>query len=312
MGSRYLDWLAHEARIAYGNIGLDPHLIVEVDRVSGGIIWEGSGWVRRARSSGGYSAPAPLCVMWHHTAVGCLSTSRAGLLNHAINTSDGKPVANVYLWCDGTAYILAGGATNTNGAGLSKRFSRGTVAANTMNSNAIGMEIVNDGIGGRYPEDQINAAFALSNAWNLRAGNRPDDVCTHHDYAPTRKIDPATASAVQGRWQPRSVNRSGSWNLDDLRSECLRRALLGPTPPDPDQPEDEMTKCLLIQGTGGSLMVAAPDCSSGFDLWSEDYNALAQTGDYHSVKLRDDTMSRIPRPGGAIIVDVKGDGVGDV
>lgn len=271
MGSNYLTWAADELRAAGINV-------VEVDRVSGGVIYEGPGWQKRARSSGGYSDPkGPLCVMWHHTAVACEATSRAGLLNHAINTSDGKPVANIYLWCDATCYLLAGGATNTNGKGDSKRFSRGTVPQDSMNSYAWGMEIVNDGIGGPYPQVQIDAAFVISNTMNNRIGNRFDDVMTHWGYAPTRKIDPATASAVQGPWKPRSGNSSGSWVLDDLKAECNARGTSGILPPEPEPEDEDMTTFIARNsGTGSIALVSHGSAGVGF-TWiasSADADAL--------------------------------------
>lgn len=272
MGNTYLTWAADEMRAA----GLT---VVEVDRVDNRTVIQGPGWKRRARSSGGYSdSRGPFCVMWHHTAVACRSTTVGGLLNHAINTSSGKPVANVYLWCDGVVYLLAGGATNTNGQGDSKRFSRGTVPANSMNSFAFGMEIVNDGIGGAYPQVQIDAAFAISNTINRRCGNRFDDVMTHWGYAPTRKIDPATAAAVQGPWQPRSGNRNGSWVLDDLRAECNRRGAGGILPPEPEPEEDEdMTTFIARNSSTGSIaLVSHGSAGVGF-TWiasSADADAL--------------------------------------
>ena len=251
MGNIYLDWLVDEIRTAYLTVGLDPALVVPVDRVSGGTIYQGNGWVYRSRSSGGYSSPVPLCVMWHHTAVGCEDTSRAGLLNHAINTADARPVANIYLWCDATCYVLAGGATNTNGEGDAQTFSRGTVPDDGMNSRAVGVEIVNNGVGGKYPEVQMRGAFAISNAVNAKVGNIPSDVCTHVQWAPTRKIDPATATAVPDGYSIRSINSSGSWNLDDLRDECDRCSLGPPTPQ-----EDDVHPVICSRGDGSLDMFA--------------------------------------------------------
>jgi hypothetical protein len=80
-----------------------------------------------------------------------------------------------------------------------------------------------------------------SNALNAFVGNQPTDVITHNSWAPTRKIDPATANAVSGGWTPRSTNSSGTWDLGDIRSECGRRAGSGPGPtPTPPTQEVEM------------------------------------------------------------------------
>ena len=50
-------------------------------------------------------------------------------------------------------------------------------------------------------------------------------------WAPGRKIDPATAAAVEGPWQPFAVNTSGTWDLNDLIAEHLYR--WDDTPPAP-------------------------------------------------------------------------------
>jgi hypothetical protein len=186
------------------------------------------GWTTRARSSGGYEPGRPLCVMWHHTASSASPQDDAYYMCH---TSSDRPICNVMVDRAGTVWCLAAGATNTNGKGDAKSFSRGTVPANSMNSYAVGMEICNNGIGEDYPQVQIDAAFVVSNVLNANLGNQPGDVCTHQDYAPTRKIDPAVGSAVRGPWQPREINYSGTWSLDDLRAECGVRA--GQRPPDP-------------------------------------------------------------------------------
>jgi hypothetical protein len=108
------------------------------------------------------------------------------------------------------------------------------VPADQMNTHAIGMEIQNTGVGQAYSPECIDAAMRTSLACCAAYGLRPDDVAGHWDYAPTRKIDPATAAAVQGPWRPRSVTSSGTWSIDDLRAELNRRAAaVGPTPPDP-------------------------------------------------------------------------------
>jgi hypothetical protein len=215
VGNLYLTWMADDLEAA----GL------QVIRYQG--------WTTRARRSGGYGG-TPLCVMWHHTAS---QTTAANDCYYMCLTSPSRPVANIYIARDGVVWVLAAGASNTNGVGNAMAFSRGAVPASQMNLWAVGMEMGNNGTGAPYPQVQIDAAFKASNTINRRLGNQPGDVCTHQHYAPTRKIDPAKASAVQGPWFPRPVNGSGSWNLNDLRDECERRSLPTPTPPDD---EDDM------------------------------------------------------------------------
>jgi N-acetylmuramoyl-L-alanine amidase len=225
VGNIYLTWLADDLAAA----GL------QVVRYQG--------WTTRARSSGGYGGQ-PLCVMWHHTAS---ATSAENDCYYMCYGSSDKPIANLLIARDGAVWVLAAGATNTNGKGKAMTFSRGSVPANSMNTWAVGMEMANNGTGEAYPQAQVDAAFKASNVINRKVGNAPTDVCTHQHYAPDRKIDPAKGRSVQGPWQPREINSSGTWNLDDLRVECERRAW---TPIPPPSGGDDVEK-YLVRDTAG-------------------------------------------------------------
>lgn len=226
MGSLYLTWMADDLAAA----GL------RVVRYQG--------WTTRSRSSGGYDHD-PLCVMWHHTAS---QTSAENDCYYMCHSSGDRPICNLYIARDGQVWVLAAGATNTNGKGRSLTFSQGAVPTDKMNVNAVGMEIGNNGVGEPYPQAQIDAAFTASNVINRHLGNRPTDVATHAYYAPDRKIDPARGNAVQGPWRPREINNSGTWNLDDLRAECTRRSGTGPIPMPPGG--DDVEK-YLVRTTDG-------------------------------------------------------------
>ena len=199
-----------------------------------------AGWERRARSSGGFSSP-PLGCQWHHTAS---QTTPQNDLNWQINGSDDAPIGNNLIDRLGEIWMVAGGAANTAGKGGPLTLSRGTVPKDSGNSTTWAFEVANNGVGEPWPEVQIWAYFIASNVANKRFGNQPTDVFTHSlgagDGWTDRKIDPATAAAVQGAWKPRSVSSSGTWSLADIRSECSRRAggsvpppTPGPTPPEP-------------------------------------------------------------------------------
>jgi hypothetical protein len=192
------------------------------------------GWERRSRSSGGFDAiSAILGVMWHHTAS---SASVNSDLGYMINGSPDRPVGNVLLDRDGIFWPVAGGAANTSGKGGPSVFSRGTCPLDKGNTTLFSIEIANNGVGERYSQAQIDAAFAGSNALNAHFGNQPTDVIPHSLAEGTgytsRKIDPATTN-VEGPWQPRSVNSSGTWSHADLKAECAARAGASP-PPGPD------------------------------------------------------------------------------
>lgn len=209
-------------------------------RDAGLTVVEQDGWKSRARSSGGFDGNRPWCVMWHHTASNSAPENDAHFMSHGSSSS---PIANIMPCRDGVVWTLAAGATNTNGKGSGVRdTSRGTVPVDAMNTYAVGMEIANNGVGGAYSVAQIDAAFAASLAITSHLGLEPDDVIQHFDYAPDRKVDPATAAAVQGPWRPRSVTSSGTWSLGDLRTECRRRAEAGSAITPPTKGDDDMPR----------------------------------------------------------------------
>lgn len=248
MGGYYLTWLA------------------EAMRAEGLVVHEWPGWETRARRSGGYTDPqGPLCVMFHHTASNARPEDDVAYM---ADVAAARPIANVMPDRSGEVWLIAAGPTNTNGAGRTCMFSRGVVQADTMNSNAFGMELSNDGVGGMYSKDCIDAAITVSNLVNRRCGNQPEDVMTHAIYAPVRKVDPAKASAVRGiTWQPHGYGRADTWVLDDLIAECAYRARW--TPPD-SQP-------LPPAGDDMATTVFKPiDCAAQF-VGTTDANGVATT-----------------------------------
>jgi hypothetical protein len=226
MSGRYLIEMADVLSAA----GLD---VLEVD-----------GWETRARKSGGYATGRPWCVMWHHTAS---NATPASDISYIIN-ADTAPISNLYLDRTGTIHVIAAGATNTNGKGGPQKFSRGTVPLDCMNEYAVSIEAANTGVGEPWPQVQIDAFFAASIALTNWLGLEPTDISSHAGWT-TRKIDPATAAAVQGPWRPASVNTSGTWSLDDLRHEAARRAAKTPAPHPPPSSEDHMYLATLADGT---------------------------------------------------------------
>ena len=237
-----------------------------------------AGWERRARSSGGFSAP-PLGVVWHHTASTAAPESD---LSWMIHGSDDAPIGNVLLARDGVVWPIAAGAANTQGKGGPVTLSRGTAGVDTGNSTLFAIEAANAGTGEGWPTAQVDAYFATSNALNAMFGNLPTDVITHAlgagDGWTSRKIDPATAYAVAGPWYPAGVTSSGTWLLADIRDECARRAgqtpAPGPNPPDPGQPPSEedsvMTQFLIRNTETGQIVLLGYDgagvTSTGLDI----------------------------------------------
>jgi hypothetical protein len=229
-------------------------------------VTEYSGWQTRSRSSGGFDAN-PLCVMWHHTASNPSSDGKPDC-DYMCNGSSDRPIANLYIQRNGTVWVLAAGATNTNGKGNSIAFSRGTVPQDSMNTRAVGVEMANNGVGEQWPQVQVDAMFVVSNTINAKLGNQPTDVSSHQFYAPTRKIDPATTN-VAGPWKPSSVNSSGSWNRSDIQNECAKRAqsnIVPPTPTPPDNGDDMAYACegIWILNDNGPVCAVY---SGGYKTW---------------------------------------------
>jgi len=224
-------------------------------RDAGCRVEERVGWQTRARSSGGFADGRPWCIMWHHTA-SRPNTSALANVAYIVSGSPIAPVANLYLHSDGVFHVCAAGATNTNGVGGPTPVSKGTVPVNQMNTHAISIEAGNDGTGELWPQVQIDAYFKGSNALAAAYGLKPSDICSHNAYTPGRKIDPATANAVQGPWKPRSVNTSGSWSVEDMRTEATKRAATI-TPPTPG--DDDVQVRLLILTDSDAQFLAQTD-----------------------------------------------------
>ena len=220
--------------------------LANVLRTAGCTVVELAGWQTRGRSNNAkYADGRPWCVMWHHTAS---SGDGAADADYCTFSHPDAPICNLVIGRDGVVYVCAAGPTNTNGKGGPLTFSRGTVPVDSMNTYAVGIEISNTGTGQNYPTAQIDACFKASNAITAAYGLHPDDVAGHFDYAPGRKIDPATAAAVQGAWRPSSASSSGTWDLFDLRAECLRRATPTPEPPQPPPTKQEIDMLALDFG----------------------------------------------------------------
>ena len=209
----------------------------------GATIVQGDTWKRRGLE---YAGTGPLSVTWHHTASG---GSQLGILRFELYKYDSAPGNNVNIAPDGTVYVLAVGSCYTNGKVTLRRFSRG-MGGN--NATSFTMEIHNPGNGTKpYPQAQVDACFAVSNTVNRLSRNKPTDLATHHELAPDRKTDPATAAAVQGPWKPRSCTSSGTWHGDDIRGEAVRRAGGATTPTTPTTPttteDDDMFVTTIIK-----------------------------------------------------------------
>jgi hypothetical protein len=256
--------------------------MADVLRRAGCHVVEMENWKERSRLSSRqeYADDRPWCIMWHHTASNGSGEADARYCTHV---SPIAPVVNIVIGRSAVVYVCAAGPTNTNGKGNALAFSKGTVPKDSMNTFALAIEISNDGIGMQYPQVQIDCCFIVSNALTAAYGLETDDVAGHADYSPGRKIDPATADAVQGPWRPRSTNKSGTWSLADLRAECARRG----TPLPPTEPTDPTTPITNEEIDMLGLDLGTP----GKDSW---WTRMTYTGDTlcHVVSPADQLQAR--------------------
>lgn len=202
MGSRYLTDLAN------------------VVRGAGITVQEEPGWQTRSRSSGGYNSGLPNHVMAHHTASNPSSDGQ-GDVNYMCYSSENRPVANLYLSRSGKVWVMAAGATNTNGQGDDPC---GATAADSMNTAAIGIEAANNGVGEPWPTVQQDAYLRLVKALCDHYGIANGRIHSHFEWAPDRKIDPAG--------QSRYASGANKWNMTAFRADVAASggSLPPPTP----------------------------------------------------------------------------------
>src|SRR5262245_23525648 len=105
-------------------------------RAAGLSVVEYDGWTTRARSSGGFDTGRPWGVMWHHTASNASPQNDADYMCHG---SSDRPICNLMITREGEVWVLAAGATNTNGKGGPWTWSKGQVPKDSMNTYCVGM-----------------------------------------------------------------------------------------------------------------------------------------------------------------------------
>lgn len=185
--------------------------LADVLRQAGLGVTEVDGWQRRERGGQGYSR-GPVGIIVHHTASPS-SWDGQNDVNYLATGCDVAPMANLYLQRTGQWWVIAAGATNTNGKGGPY----GPLPANSANSRVIGIEAANNGLGEAWPDvmqDSYTAGVAaLAKHYSINVQN----VIAHHEWAPTRKVDPAGPSRFG------SINASKSWDMDQFRQEVNQK-----------------------------------------------------------------------------------------
>ena len=120
--------------------------LADVLRAAGLSVEEHDGWQQRHRSSGGYNG-GPVGIIVHHTASPASWDGQRDVDFIAVGC-DVAPMANLYLDRKGQWWVLAAGASNTNGKGGPW----GPLPLDSANSRVIGIEAGNDGVGEAWPD----------------------------------------------------------------------------------------------------------------------------------------------------------------
>lgn len=149
------------------------------------------GWELRSRRSGGYEKI--MAIGLHHTAS---SGSGAGQMAFMWQNSSVSPIGNIFIDTDGTVWLGAAGAANTQGQGGPVSTSKGLIPKNQGNLYFIAIEGSNNGVGQIWTEKQMDSyvktCAALCNQFNL---DPMKDIFSHWEWVlpnqPGRKIDPA-------------------------------------------------------------------------------------------------------------------------
>jgi hypothetical protein len=215
---------------------------------------EVDGWPQRARGSGGYDGGRPNHVMIHHTASGPDSDGWPDVNYCTFGDSD-APLCNLYLARDGTIYVCAGGATNTNGSGSDPCYA---IADDSMNSSAIGIEAGNGGTGEPWPADQQVAYADLCDSLCEAYGIGIAQIHGHAEWT-SRKVDPAGPSD----W----AEGADTWDMDAFREYVRNEPEPEPIPPTED---DDMAFLIINSDNGQPALVYGDGKVTGIDGGSFD------------------------------------------
>jgi LysM repeat protein len=175
-------------------------------RGAGLSVTEHDGWQQRSRGSGGYNG-GPIGIIVHHTASPPHNDGRNDV-DFIVTNKASAPISNLYLDRTGKWWVLAAGATNTNGKGGPW----GPIPIDGANARVIGIEAANNGVGEPWPDEMQDAYVKGVAALADRYGIDSNNVLSHHEWAPTRKMDPAGPSRFG------SINRSNTWDMNMFRA----------------------------------------------------------------------------------------------
>ena len=122
--------------------------------------------------------------MVHHTASGAESDGQPDV-NYCTYCSENRPIANLYLSRAGKVWVMAGGATNTNGSGRCPHAAprRHELPRHRDRSG-------NSGTGEPWPDRPAGRLRQVVRALLGHYGIGTGSTVAHHEYAEGRKIDP--------------------------------------------------------------------------------------------------------------------------
>lgn len=195
----YATWLADELRSAGLKVAEQP------------------GWKTRGHGAMG-TVKGVLC---HHTA-----GSRAGNMPSLGIVTNGRPdlagpLCNVGLGRDGTCYIVAAGRAYHAGAGSWHGVTAG-------NSELIGVEAENTGLGEPWSDAQMDAYVRLCAAVLKHAGAAPVMAVAHREYClpKGRKIDPTGIDMDAFRLRVAAVMNGGVVRAPVPKQDAQKRPTL--------------------------------------------------------------------------------------
>lgn len=230
------------------------HQAADILRSKGLTVEEIPDWKTTSRSDDRsvYSEGRPTHFMHHHTASPitahnshdrCIRESRALQI-----LEPNEPISNFAVCPHGCWFTVCAGPSNTNGVGVDVWHPSGhplRVPENSMNSYAMAVEILNNGVGEPYTDGCQNALVigtaALCIAYNVGAYENRG----HFEWAPTRKVDPAGPS----QWM-NPADKNKRWNMNAFRAtiqdEINRQR--NPAPSPTPSLGDNMVSCINDNG----------------------------------------------------------------
>ena len=140
------------------------------------------GW--RERGAGTF---LPRAFVEHHTASnkGSGNAPALGICTWGRDDIPG-PLCNLLFGRDGTVFFVAAGKANHAGIGGPNH----GIPADSANTYALGGEIENNGIGERYPDEQMHAVEVTTAVLLKRMKRSPYFAFGHKEWT-SRKIDPS-------------------------------------------------------------------------------------------------------------------------